>query len=137
MPNKDDSRQKYLVLFQILVSLVTISDWPWWASWQHFYSQGLPTKKLQATVPTSLSTSHTLQLFIHSCLSFKRTGAWGKSWSHQIYVSDLNLPTKHSTKCRPNILSILSTNVQFDFIFEFQNSFKSKTWLFIEHENVP
>ncbi len=54
------------LLFQILVSLVTISDWPRRDSWQHFYTRGLPTKKLQATVPTSLSTSHTLH--IHSKL---------------------------------------------------------------------
>ena len=31
-------------------------------------------------------------------MTFKRTGAWGKSWSHQIYVFDSNLSTKHSTK---------------------------------------
>ncbi len=64
-------------------------------------------------MPTSLSTSHTLQIFIQSCLSFKRTGAWGKSWSRQIYVFDLNLPTKHLTNHRPNISSILSTQTKF------------------------
>ncbi len=52
-PNKESS-WKYLVLFQILVTLVTISDWPWWVSWQHFYSQSLPTKKPQATLSTML-----------------------------------------------------------------------------------
>ncbi len=52
-PNKDDSQKGSLILFQILVVLDTISDWPWWVSWQHFYSQGLPTKKLQATLPSA------------------------------------------------------------------------------------
>ncbi len=82
-------------LFQILVLLGTISDWPWWVSWQHFYSQSLPTKKLQATLPTRLPCRHTTPTnitrnsFVLS--TFKRTGTWGKSWSHQIYVYDLNL----------------------------------------------
>ena len=76
-------------LFQILVSLDTISDWPWWVSWQHFYSRSLPTEKLQATVPTSLKASHTLQ-YSFPTSTFKRTGVWGKSWSHQIYLT-----TKH------------------------------------------
>jgi hypothetical protein len=31
-------------LFQRLVRLDTISDWPWWVSWQHFYSQSMPTR---------------------------------------------------------------------------------------------
>ncbi len=60
-----DPRKYSHSLFQILVSLDTISDWPWWVSWQHFYSWSLPTKKLQATVPTSLKASHTLQ---YSCI---------------------------------------------------------------------
>ncbi len=59
-----DPRKYSHSLFQILVSLDTISDWPWWVSWQHFYSRSLPTKKLQATVPTPLKASHTLQ---YSC----------------------------------------------------------------------
>ncbi len=63
-PNKESS-QKYLVLFQILVTLVTISDWPWWVSWQHFYSQSLPTKKLQATLPISLPCGHATPIYIH------------------------------------------------------------------------
>jgi len=53
----------YLILFQILVLLGTISDWPWLASWQRFYSRSLPTEKLQATVPTSLKASHTFTIF--------------------------------------------------------------------------
>ena len=57
---------RMITLFQILVTWVIISDWPRRDSWQHFYTRGLPTKKLQATVPTSLSTSHTLH--IHSKL---------------------------------------------------------------------
>jgi hypothetical protein len=52
-PNKRFS-QNYSRFFQILVMLVTISDWPWWVSWKHFYSQSLPTKKLQATLPSRL-----------------------------------------------------------------------------------
>jgi len=41
--------------------------------------------------------------FIQSCLSFKRTGAWVKSWIRYF-------PTKHlDEKCRPNIWTILST----------------------------
>ncbi len=83
--------KKGLALFQILVTWVIISDWPRLASWQHFYIRGLPTKKLQATVPTSLSTSHTLQIFIQSCLSFKRTGACGKSWSHYLSIRRPNI----------------------------------------------
>ena len=89
--NKTAWRKRF-TLFQILVTWVIISDWPRRDSWQHFYTRGLPTKKLQATMPTSLSTSHTLQIFIQSCLSFKRTGAWGKSWSC------FYLPTKHLDK---------------------------------------
>ncbi len=85
---------RFLRLFQIVV-LDTISDRPWWVSWQHFYSQNLPTKKLQATLPNSLPWRHaTPTNIIHNSfvtLTFKRTGAWGKSWSHQIYVYDLNL----------------------------------------------
>ncbi len=64
-PNKRSS-QKYLILFQILVTLVTISDWPWWVSWLHFYSQSLPTKKLQATLPISLPCGHATPTNIHS-----------------------------------------------------------------------
>ncbi len=60
--NKRSSRYSRS-LFQILVSLDTISDWPRWVSWQHFYSWGLPTKKLQETVLTSLKASHTFTIF--------------------------------------------------------------------------
>ncbi len=56
-------------LFQILVLLDTISDWPRWVSWQHFYSQGLPTKKLTGNTAhlPSLWSGHTsihLQFFL-------------------------------------------------------------------------
>jgi hypothetical protein len=54
---------------------------------------------------TLLSTSHTSQIFIQSCLTFKRTGAWGKSWSRQIYICRPNILANP----RPNIYSILST----------------------------
>jgi hypothetical protein len=64
--------KKGLALFQILVTWVIISDWPRQDSWQHFYSRGLPTKELQATVPTPLSTSHTLQIFIQSCFVLQK-----------------------------------------------------------------
>jgi len=59
--NKRSSKVFSFFISQILVSLDTISDWPLWVSWQHFYSWSLPTKKLLATVPTSLKTRHTLQ----------------------------------------------------------------------------
>ncbi len=95
--NKRSSKYSHS-FFQILVSLDTISDWPWWVSWQHIYSQSLPTKKPQATVPTSLKASHTLQYsFVSS--TFKGTGAWGKSWSRQIYVYDLNLLSQQLVQC--------------------------------------
>ncbi len=87
---------KFSSIFQILVLIDTISAWPWWVSWQHFYSQSLPTKKLQASLPIRLPcrratpTNIIRNSFVAS--TFKRTGAWGKSWSHQIYVYDLNLP---------------------------------------------
>ncbi len=93
-PNERFSR-KDSHLFQILVTLVTISNWPWWVSWQHFYSQSLPTKKLQATLPFRLpwrqATPQNIICNSFVSLTFKRTGARGKSWSRQIYVYDLNL----------------------------------------------
>ena len=79
------------LLFQILVSLVTISDWPRRDSWQHFYTRGLPTKKLQATVPTSLSTSHTLH--IHSKLLVLQKNRCMRKELKLFY-----LPTKHLDK---------------------------------------
>jgi len=41
-PN-DDNLKRFSRLFQILVLLVTISDWPRRVSWQPFYTQSLPT----------------------------------------------------------------------------------------------
>ncbi len=60
------------------------------------YSPGLPTKKQQATVPTSLSTSHTLQIFIQSCFVLQKNRCMRK----ELKLSDLclfNLLTKHWT----------------------------------------
>ena len=80
--------RKGFALFQILVTWVIISDWPWWGSWQRFYIRGLPTKKLQATVPTSLSTSHTLH--IHSKLLVLQKNRCMRKELKLFY-----LPTKH------------------------------------------
>jgi hypothetical protein len=111
--------QSILVLyFQILVTLDTISDWPRWVSWQHFYRWGLPTKKLQATVLTSLKASHTFTIFFFVLSSFKRTGAWGKSWSHQIYVYDFKSAATTIGLAYPlpsDDRSILSTVFKSDF----------------------
>ncbi len=62
-PNDSNKRSSkvFSFLFQILVLLDTISDWPWWVSWQHFYSRSLPTENPLATVSTSLKASRTLK----------------------------------------------------------------------------
>jgi hypothetical protein len=92
-PNDDDSKGS-LILFQILVLLDTISDWPRRVSWQHFYTQSLPTSNTgnTACLPCRHATPYKYSftiLFVAS--TFKRTGAWGKSQSRQIFVFDLNL----------------------------------------------
>jgi hypothetical protein len=65
-----------------------------WVSWQHFYSQGLPTKKLTGNTAhlPSLWSGHTyihLQFFCFDDLQKNR--CMRKELSHQIYVFDLNL----------------------------------------------
>jgi hypothetical protein len=47
-PNDNDSK-RFSRLFQILVWLDTISDWPWRVSWQYFYAQSLPTSNTDNT----------------------------------------------------------------------------------------
>ncbi len=87
-PARTKSCEERFTLFQILVMWVIISDWPRRDSWQHFYTRGLPTKKLQATVPTSLSTSHTLH--IHSKLLVLQKNRCMRKELKLFY-----LPTKH------------------------------------------
>ncbi len=75
------------------------------------YSPGMPSRKPQATVPTSLSTSHTLR--IHSNLLDLQKG---KCMRKELKSSDLCLRLQICRpnirrKRRPNIGSILSTFV--------------------------
>ncbi len=93
--------EKFSRVFQILVLLDTISDWPWWVSWQHIYSQSLPSRNTGNTAWDFLvGMPHLTNIICKSfaVLTFKRTGAWGKSWSRQIYVFDLNLPLQGPTR---------------------------------------
>ncbi len=99
-PNEDDSQKVLSFLFKILVLLDTISDWPWWVSWQHFYTQSLPTRNTGNTawLPCRHATPYKYYSQILVASTFKRTGAWGKSQSRQIYVFDLNLVPQHPTR---------------------------------------
>jgi len=107
---------KFSSIFQILVSLDTISDWPWWLSWQHFYSQSLPTKKLQATVPIRLRCRHATPYKYYSqifcCVDLQKNRCMRK----ELESSDLCLWLKSATMTfnlpyilRSDARSILST----------------------------
>jgi hypothetical protein len=122
LPKWRQFSRRFFCLFQILVLLDTISDWPWCVSWQHFYSQSLPTKKLQATLPISLPWRHaTPTNIIHN--SFVKDLQKNRCMRKELKLSDLCLRPKSAATTfiltsffLSDARSILSTLVQFNKI---------------------
>jgi hypothetical protein len=86
--------ERFSCLFQILVVLDTISDWPWWVSGQHFHSWGMPTRvptgntMLLVNTPLRPATPlTTMEFFMPSIVALQRIGACRKMFWHRWFMS--------------------------------------------------